>query len=187
MSDALPQWCREVQLFYLILLQLPIVIYGWLPDQNSKISNEAGQIAHKFLGNATYPDHFTILHQDSDYFLLGGRNLVYNLSVHDLSESKEWRMTWPSTEAHSQLCLLKGKGDDDCQNYIRILVSLSDERLLMCGTNSYKPLCRRYVLIVSIPFVVALIFNNLNCLNVQNALVYTSSVLDLFWLVFFQV
>ncbi|KAK4871772.1 hypothetical protein RN001_015896 [Aquatica leii] len=45
---------------------------------------------------------------------------------------------------HTQLCQLKGKSEDDCQNYIRILSNLSPDRLLICGTNSYKPNCRHY-------------------------------------------
>jgi semaphorin 6 len=33
---------------------------------------------------------------------------------------------------------------DDCQNYIRVLAKIADNRVLICGTNAYKPLCRHY-------------------------------------------
>lgn len=33
----------------------------------------------------------------------------------------------------------------DCQNYIRVYARLPDNRIMICGTNSYKPLCRVYV------------------------------------------
>ena len=33
---------------------------------------------------------------------------------------------------------------DDCQNYIRVLARVSDDEMLVCGTNAYTPLCRRY-------------------------------------------
>ncbi|KAJ8943411.1 hypothetical protein NQ318_020661, partial [Aromia moschata] len=49
---------------------------------------------------------------------------------------------WPSLEAHAQLCNLKGKTEEDCQNYIRILFYTAPGKFLICGTNSYKPLCK---------------------------------------------
>ncbi|KAG7164856.1 Semaphorin-1A-like [Homarus americanus] len=33
---------------------------------------------------------------------------------------------------------------DDCQNYIRVLAKEGEGQFLVCGTNAYKPLCRRY-------------------------------------------
>lgn len=35
---------------------------------------------------------------------------------------------------------------DNCQNYVRVLAKMSANRLLVCGTNSYKPLCREYTI-----------------------------------------
>lgn len=32
----------------------------------------------------------------------------------------------------------------DCQNYIRVYAKISNTQILICGTNSYKPLCRYY-------------------------------------------
>ncbi|VVD05526.1 unnamed protein product, partial [Leptidea sinapis] len=42
------------------------------------------------------------------------------------------------------MCVVKGKDEESCQNYIRVLVSLGPGRLLICGTNSFKPVCREY-------------------------------------------
>ncbi|KAJ8881446.1 hypothetical protein PR048_017927 [Dryococelus australis] len=33
---------------------------------------------------------------------------------------------------------------EDCQNYIRILAKTGLGKLLLCGTNSFKPICRDY-------------------------------------------
>lgn len=33
---------------------------------------------------------------------------------------------------------------ESCQNYIRILVQPSPDRLLVCGTNSFRPMCHLY-------------------------------------------
>ncbi|CAH1989395.1 unnamed protein product [Acanthoscelides obtectus] len=42
------------------------------------------------------------------------------------------------------MCVVKGKDEENCQNYIRILTKTSQGRLLTCGTNAFKPQCREY-------------------------------------------
>ncbi|KAE8746551.1 hypothetical protein FOCC_FOCC006785, partial [Frankliniella occidentalis] len=74
--------------------------------------------------------------------LVGGRNLVYNLSLTDLSENQ--RLVWFSKPDDIEMCIVKGKDEESCQNYIRILTRTAPGRLLLCGTNSFKPLCREY-------------------------------------------
>lgn len=144
--------------FILILLIIIDLTYCWLPDTSTKLINNLNKIQSiKFLGNNTYPDYFTVLHQDDNSLLLGGRNTVYNLSIYDLSERKTSSIKWPSSEAHGQLCILKGKNDEDCQNYIRILFNTGPEKFLICGTNSYKPLCRIYLREVCI-FIIILYY-----------------------------
>ncbi|XP_045482702.1 semaphorin-1A-like [Harmonia axyridis] len=121
---------------------------AWLPDSGSKLVNNLKQISSssiKFTGNLTHPDQFVILNQDEHSILLGGRNKVYNLSIYDFNERIQSRIEWPSSEAHNQLCFLKGKTEDDCQNYIRILYRPEPGKLVICGTNSYKPRCREYL------------------------------------------
>ncbi|KAF4531834.1 hypothetical protein B566_EDAN000860 [Ephemera danica] len=98
----------------------------------------------QFLGNQSHKDHFKLLQKNHNWLLVGARNIVYNISLHDLSEFTEHRIEWHSTAAHRELCSLKGKSEDDCQNYIRILARIDDRRLLICGTNAYKPFCRHY-------------------------------------------
>lgn len=53
------------------------------------------------------------------------------------------RLEWQSTDAHRELCQLKGKSADECQNFPRV-AARAHGRLLVCGTNAFKPLCRRY-------------------------------------------
>lgn len=72
------------------------------------------------------------------------RNYVYNVSLSNLLENQSERIEWHSSDAHRELCALKGKQDMDCQNYIRVYARLPDNRITICGTNSYKPLCRIY-------------------------------------------
>ena len=76
--------------------------------------------------------------------LIGARNVVYNISLTDLSENVEQRIEWNSRHRDTELCLVKGKSEDDCNNYIRVLARQGDKSLLVCGTNSYSPRCRSY-------------------------------------------
>ncbi|XP_028966911.1 semaphorin-1A [Galendromus occidentalis] len=47
------------------------------------------------------------------------------------------------------MCRLKGKDEAACHNYIRVIAKKAHDRVLICGTNAYKPKCRDYVLVPS--------------------------------------
>lgn len=95
-----------------------------------------------FYGNVT--DYFKLLDKDDFSILIGARNNVYNVSLTNLIENRKQRIEWISSDAHRELCALKGKHETDCQNYIRVYGHVSDNQIMICGTNSYKPLCRYY-------------------------------------------
>lgn len=98
-----------------------------------------------FFGNST--DYFKLLDQDDNSILIGARNALYNISLDRLIEQPSQRVTWTSSDAHRELCTLKGKADQDCQNYIRVYARLGANKIMLCGTNAYKPLCRYYNLL----------------------------------------
>ncbi|XP_067003213.2 semaphorin-1A isoform X3 [Anabrus simplex] len=129
----------------LALLLATLQTAAWVQDVPPKMYVQFGEEkAQRFLGNESHKDHFKLLEKDQGSLLVGARNIVYNISLRDLSEFTEQRIEWHSSGAHRELCYLKGKSEDDCQNYIRVLAKIADNRLLICGTNAYKPLCRHY-------------------------------------------
>lgn len=71
------------------------------------------------------------------------RNVVYNLSLINRLKEKD-HIEWKPSEAHTEMCLLKGKNQSDCQNYIRIFARVSSQQIILCGTNAFRPLCRYY-------------------------------------------
>lgn len=97
-----------------------------------------------FLGNDTHTDYFRLVLRDGESLLVGGRNIVYNLSISDLREQQ--RLSWYSNEPDVKMCVMKGKDEENCQNYMRIMAKTAAGGLLVCGTNSFKPLCRDYVI-----------------------------------------
>ncbi|XP_052743584.1 semaphorin-1A [Bicyclus anynana] len=127
-----------------VLVLLASTAQAWMPDANARIHVKYGdETPEQFVGNTTGPNHFRVLDKDDFSILVGGRSTVYNLSLYDLSENVEQRIEWQSTDAHRELCQLKGKSADDCQNYLRV-ATRAHGRLLVCGTNAFKPMCRRY-------------------------------------------
>lgn len=129
------------------LLWLSLHAAAWVSDVSPKMYVQFGEErVQRFLGNESHKDHFKLLEKDHNSLLVGARNIVYNISLRDLTEFTEQRIEWHSSGAHRELCYLKGKSEDDCQNYIRVLAKIDDDRVLICGTNAYKPLCRHYAL-----------------------------------------
>nr|BDT62050.1 MAG: semaphorin-1A-like protein [Penaeus monodon majanivirus B] len=108
------------------------------------ISSENIEI-HTFSGNNSITtDYFRTLERDGNSILIGGRNIIYSLSVKDMKENIDQRMIWHPTERSVRDCFIKGKYEEDCQNYIRILKKVDKDQFLVCGTNAYSPLCLRY-------------------------------------------
>jgi len=120
----------------------PLSLLSYLSDNNSSESSHVTE----FHGNSSHIDHFKLLKEDGTSVLVGARNIIYNLSLPDLQEFTDQRIVWTCNAEDKAACDIKGKGPEDCQNYIRVLSVISDTRLLVCGTNCYNPLCRHYLL-----------------------------------------
>ncbi|CAM9369692.1 unnamed protein product [Lampetra planeri] len=70
--------------------------------------------------------------------IVGARNYLFRLSLANLSliQASEW----DCDETTRRSCYSKGKSEEECQNYIRVLL-VRGNRLLACGTNAFTPLC----------------------------------------------
>lgn len=95
-----------------------------------------------FKGNSSFTDYFHQPHFEDNYFLIGARNVVFNISLSSLNENK--RITWYSSADDIRLCQLRQKSELECQNYMRVIAKLSQDEYLICGTNAFRPLCRTY-------------------------------------------
>ncbi|XP_029880341.1 semaphorin-6C isoform X3 [Aquila chrysaetos chrysaetos] len=65
----------------------------------------------------------------------------------DLGQDKgtlypERHLTWETKDREN--CAMRGRLQDECHNYIRVLVPRDAGTLLACGTNAFSPLCRTY-------------------------------------------
>ena len=55
------------------------------------------------------------------------------------------RLVWYSSDDDIRMCKYKGKSEEACQNYIRVLAKKAENKVFICGTNAYKPKCREYL------------------------------------------
>ncbi|XP_025934913.1 semaphorin-6C [Apteryx rowi] len=65
----------------------------------------------------------------------------------DLGQDKrtlypERHLTWETRDREN--CAMRGKLQDECYNYIKVLVPRDARTLFACGTNAFNPLCRTY-------------------------------------------
>jgi len=98
-----------------------------------------------FGGNNSFTNNFKLLIEGDSSIIVGGRNAIYNLSLSNLQEIQEETIRWNCRPEDNELCSLKGRSFEDCQNYIQVMAVLEPSTLfLVCGTNCYSPLCRHY-------------------------------------------
>ncbi|XP_067131196.1 semaphorin-1A-like isoform X2 [Centruroides vittatus] len=96
----------------------------------------------KFPVNKTELNNFVILKKYENEVIIGGRNNIYKMNIEELKPVKN--LHWPSNKNDTNLCLIKGKSKEECQNYLRIYGTVSNNSILVCGTNAFQPLCRKY-------------------------------------------
>ncbi|KAM4538121.1 semaphorin-5B-like [Fundulus diaphanus] len=70
--------------------------------------------------------------------IVGARNILFQLSLSNISLIQATE--WAPDEDTKRSCQSKGKSEDECQNYIRVLL-ISGRTLFTCGTNAFTPVC----------------------------------------------
>ncbi|XP_035382200.1 semaphorin-5A isoform X2 [Electrophorus electricus] len=70
--------------------------------------------------------------------IVGARNHLFRLRLEDLSLIQE--AEWHCDEFTKGACFSRGKSEEECQNYIRVLL-VNGDRLFTCGTNAFTPIC----------------------------------------------
>ncbi|XP_067169691.1 semaphorin-6C isoform X4 [Apteryx mantelli] len=145
---------------FLLLLLLLIIILGW--PGGMALSFPRDLVARSTVGlagTAAYP-RFSGLRDDNVTAQLGldfqrmlrlngtlfvaARDHIY---AFDLGQDKrtlypERHLTWETRDREN--CAMRGKLQDECYNYIKVLVPRDARTLFACGTNAFNPLCRTY-------------------------------------------
>uniref|UniRef100_A0A3B4ZXJ5 Semaphorin-4E-like n=1 Tax=Stegastes partitus TaxID=144197 RepID=A0A3B4ZXJ5_9TELE len=103
------------------------------PDVNLKLFKESGFGSLSSL----------MVRDDIDQLVLGAKGRVIALSLDDITRktSEVTAVVWLAavTSADKALCQMKGKSTEECDNVIRTLHTMSDGKMLVCGTNAFNP------------------------------------------------
>ncbi|KAM4724114.1 LOW QUALITY PROTEIN: semaphorin-4E-like [Anableps anableps] len=81
-----------------------------------------------------------MVRDDIGQLFIGARGKVIVLSLDDITK-KTGETQWTVSSSEKALCETKGKSSEDCENYIRVLHTLDDGSILVCGTNAFNPAC----------------------------------------------
>ncbi|KAL4826934.1 hypothetical protein H8958_013196 [Nasalis larvatus] len=84
--------------------------------------------------------HTMLLDEYQERLFVGGRDLVYSLSLERISDDYK-EIHWPSTALKMEECIMKGKDAGECANYVRVLHHYNRTHLLTCGTGAFDPVC----------------------------------------------
>ena len=58
--------------------------------------------------------------------IVGARDSLYRLSLEGLTKLE--KATWEATDSNVGLCTAKGQSEEDCRNYIKVLVTFKFEK-----------------------------------------------------------
>ncbi|XP_064463690.1 semaphorin-5A-like [Ornithodoros turicata] len=70
--------------------------------------------------------------------IVGARDHIFRIGLEGLRKLEDVNVPAPS--AAVKTCRKKGQSDEDCRNYIKVLLSHND-RVFTCGTNAFEPEC----------------------------------------------
>ena len=74
-----------------LLSSCRVLSFDFLSQESDSVIRETNYMDHElpqFMGNRTHCDFFKLLKQDGLSVLVGARNMVYNLSLPDLTENQ---------------------------------------------------------------------------------------------------
>lgn len=76
--------------------------------------------------------------RDNSFAYWHKRDHLFRVSVDGLTLLEESH--WPASPSLTQLCQDKGQTEENCHNFIRVLLQRGDQ-VLACGTNAFSPRC----------------------------------------------
>ncbi|XP_029553301.1 semaphorin-5A isoform X2 [Salmo trutta] len=93
---------------------------------------------HRFRDEGTVDYSQLTFDPSQNELIVGARNHLFRLNLEDLSLIQE--AEWHCDEFTKGACFSRGKSEEECQNYIRVLL-VNGDRLFTCGTNAFTPIC----------------------------------------------
>ncbi|XP_055723696.1 semaphorin-6B-like [Salvelinus fontinalis] len=137
--------------FLLLLLRLA---HSSFPEEPGPLSYAPLEVVRRypvFVGRAHHSSQRQELHiqtvlQVNRTLYIGARDDLYRVELDNTSGDEMFyskKRTWESNKNDIRVCRMKGKHEEECRNFIKVLLS-QHEGLFVCGTNAFNPLCANY-------------------------------------------
>ncbi|XP_051554223.1 semaphorin-4F-like isoform X1 [Myxocyprinus asiaticus] len=128
---------KSVTSLFVLSVLLCSTTVSWSATINSRGVGISKVGSHEFGG--IYNFSTFLLDRESGILYLGARDAVIAVDTTNLSKRKT--IEWSVPEEKRKSCVAKGKTEDDCKNYVRLLEFLGDRRIYACGTFAFDPQC----------------------------------------------
>ncbi|XP_062371582.1 semaphorin-6B [Sardina pilchardus] len=134
------------------LLHLASTTFPEEPGPLNSIPSEVVRRHPVFLGRAhrsslrLEPLHIQRILKVNRTLYIGARDDLFRVELDNVMGDEMFyskKRTWESNKNDIRVCRMKGKHEDECRNFIRVLLSRQDG-LFVCGTNAFNPLCANY-------------------------------------------
>ncbi|XP_030206025.1 semaphorin-6B [Gadus morhua] len=78
---------------------------------------------------------------------IGARDDLFRVELDNVAGEEMFyskKRTWESNKNDIRICRMKGKHEDECRNFMKVLLSKAGGGLFICGTNAFNPMCANY-------------------------------------------
>ncbi|KAM3875976.1 semaphorin-6B [Diretmus argenteus] len=93
------------------------------------------------------PLHIQRILQVNRTLYIGARDDLFRVELDNVAGDEMFyskKRTWESNKNDIRICRMKGKHEDECRNFMKVLLSRQGGGLFVCGTNAFNPLCANY-------------------------------------------
>ncbi|KTG36363.1 hypothetical protein cypCar_00004722 [Cyprinus carpio] len=139
------------------LLRLVCAVFPEEPGPLNFIPTEVVRRYPVFLGRPHHsslrqePLHIQRILQVNRTLYIGARDDLFRVELDNVVGEEMFynkfpllqKRTWESNKNDIRICRMKGKHEDECRNYMKVLLS-RQSGLFICGTNAFNPLCANY-------------------------------------------
>ncbi|KAG7488224.1 hypothetical protein MATL_G00030230 [Megalops atlanticus] len=140
--------------FILLSLMLRLANTAF-PEEPGPLSSTPTEVVRRypvFLGRAhrssmrQEPLHIQRILKVNRTLYIGARDELFRVELDNVVGDEMFyskKRTWESNKNDIRICRMKGKHEDECRNFMKVLLSRQGG-LFVCGTNAFNPLCANY-------------------------------------------
>ncbi|XP_054909147.1 semaphorin-4E-like [Poeciliopsis prolifica] len=132
----------QVALLYVLI----IMCGGWAQSLKPRRSVSFSDVNLKLFEELDFDGLSSLLvREDIGLLFIGARGKVITLRLDDIAE-KTSETKWTVSSEDKSMCQTKGRSIEECDNYITMMHTQDDGKILICGTKAFDPTCTHLML-----------------------------------------